>query len=75
MPDLRRLFTLSPDNEPFWVRLYVHRIEDMWAAMPVGGDVPPSESGTLKRIAIIRMMPDEAEWKAEMYLGYSDSRD
>lgn len=42
-----RLLTLSPDNEPLWVRLYVHRIDDVWAAMLVADDVPPPEPGTL----------------------------
>lgn len=31
----RRLLTLSPDNEPMWVRLYIHEIEGVWAAMLV----------------------------------------
>ncbi len=59
-----RILTLGPDNEPLWVRVYVHRIEDMWAAMLVGDDVPPAEPGTLQGMAFFGTTPEEAEWQA-----------
>jgi hypothetical protein len=37
----RRILTLGPDNEPLWVRLHVHQIEDLWAAMIVADGVLP----------------------------------
>ncbi len=36
----RRLLTLSPDNEPLWVRLYVQQIGDRWAAMLLADEEP-----------------------------------
>ncbi len=68
----RRLLTLSPDNEPLWVRLYVHKIEDMWAAMLVGDDVPPPELGTLMWLGIFGETAEEAEHEAKAYLGYAE---
>jgi hypothetical protein len=41
-----RRFTLGPDNEPLWVRLYVHPYEAHWAAIIVGDGVPPPDHGT-----------------------------
>ena len=43
----RRLLALSADNEPLWVRVSVHEIEGVWAAMIAGtpgagrGRAPP----------------------------------
>jgi hypothetical protein len=68
----RRLLTLSPDNEPLWVRLYVHRIEEMWAAMLVGDDVPPPEPGTLMGLGFFGETSEEAEHAAKAYLGCSE---
>jgi hypothetical protein len=48
----RCLLTLGPDNEPLWVRLYVHQVGDSWAAMIVGDDELPSEPGQLKGLAL-----------------------
>jgi hypothetical protein len=31
----KRYLTLGPENEPLWVRLYVHQIDETWAAMIV----------------------------------------
>ncbi|MFI5338671.1 MAG: hypothetical protein ACHQ7N_02395 [Candidatus Methylomirabilales bacterium] len=39
------LLTLRPDNAPRWVRLYVHEIEAVWAAMIVGGGGPTIGTG------------------------------
>ena len=36
----RRLRTVSPDNEPLLLRLYVQPHAVRWAAMLVGDDVP-----------------------------------
>jgi len=70
----RRFLTLSPDNEPLWVRLYVHKIEDAWAAMLVGDDVPPLEPGTLTGLAFFGATAEEAEDAAKMYLGCSEPK-
>jgi hypothetical protein len=43
----RRLLTLGPEDEPLWVRVYVHQIGESWAAMIVGDAVLPPEPGTL----------------------------
>ncbi len=29
----KRYFTLGPYHEPLWVRLYVHEIDGVWAAL------------------------------------------
>ena len=67
-----RLLTLSPDNEPLWVRLYVQKIEDMWVAMLVGDDVLPPEPGTLKGLGFFGATPEAAEDAAKTYLGCSE---
>lgn len=67
-----RLLTLSPDTERLWVRLYIHKIEDMWAAMLIGDDVLPPEPGTLKGLGFFGATPEEAERQALAYLGYSE---
>ncbi len=69
---MRRLLTLSPDNEPLWVRLYVHKIEDGWAAMLVGDDAPPPEPGTLMGLGFFGETREEAEHAAKTYLGCSE---
>mgnify|MGYP001607524412 CR=1 FL=1 len=68
----RRLLTLNPDNEPLWVRLYVQKIDDVWAAMLVGDDVLPPEPGTLKGLGFFGATPEEAEDAAKAYLGCSE---
>mgnify|MGYP005812511703 CR=1 FL=1 len=67
-----RLLTVSPDNEPLWVRLYVHQVGDMWAAMIVGDEVLPPDPGSLKGTAFFGETPEEAEQKAKAYLGMSE---
>lgn len=69
-----RLFTLGPDNEPLCVRLYVHKIEDRWAAMLVGDDVPAPEPGTLTGLGFYGETAKEAEHKALDYLGMQAER-
>ncbi len=54
-----RLLTLSPDNEPMWVRLYVHPVGDRWAAMLVADGVLPPEPGALEGIVC------GARWEGE----------
>ncbi len=56
----RRLLTLGPDNEPLWVRLYVHRIEDRWAAEQVGDDAPP---------LVVRMLVVEGPFRCNQLRG------
>lgn len=41
IPRCRRPLTLTPDNEPMWVRLYVREVGDAWAAMIVADEAPP----------------------------------
>ena len=40
-----RLFFLGTDHGPLLVQLYLHSIEDRWAAMMVGDDAPPIHTG------------------------------
>jgi hypothetical protein len=65
----RRLLTLGPDHEPLRVRLYVHPIEDRWAAMIVGDDVPPPDPSTLTGLTFFGASRDEVEWGAKATLG------
>ena len=71
MPPHRRL-TLSPDNEPLWVQLYVHQIGDRWAAMLVADDAPPPQPGSLTGLALFGATSEEAEQAAKAYLGFSE---
>ncbi len=68
----RRLPTLGPDNESNRVRLYLHQIEDTWAAMLVADDEFPPEPGMLKGLGFFGATPEEAEHTAKMYLGCSE---
>ncbi len=43
----RRILTFDPDNEPFWVRLYVQEIDEVWAAMIAADGVLPPEPDDL----------------------------
>ncbi len=63
-----RLFTVGPENEPLWLRLYVQQIEDRWAAMLVADGEPAPAPGTLKGIALFGATPEEAEREAKAYL-------
>ncbi len=68
----RRLLTLGPDNEPLWLRLYVHRIDEVWAAMVVADDERPPDPGSLEGLAFFGATPEEAERGAKAYLGASE---
>ncbi len=68
----RRGLTLSPDNEPLWVCLYVHQIGDRWAAMILSDDAPQPEPGTLAGLAFFGATPEEAEQAAKAYLGCAE---
>ena len=68
----RPLFTLGPENEPLWVRLYVHQIGEAWAAMNVADDERPPEPGRLKGITLFGATPEEGEGEGKAYLGYSE---
>ena len=68
----RRLLTLSCDDEPIWVRLYIRPIGDRWAAMIVGDDVPPPGQDELKGCTIFAATAEEAERLAKAYLGMAE---
>ena len=68
----RRLLTLSPDNEPLWVWLYVHQIGEHGAAMLLADDAPPPEPWTLTGQAFFGAPPEEAEHAAKAYLGCAE---
>jgi hypothetical protein len=65
----RRILALGPDNEPMWVRLYVHPVGDHWAAMIVADDATPPLPGELKGISCFGGTPAEAKELALRYLG------
>jgi hypothetical protein len=58
---MRRLLTLGPDNEPLWLRLYVHPYADRWTARLVGEDVPPPDPGTVTGLTNFGAIRDEIE--------------
>jgi hypothetical protein len=68
----RRLLTLGPENEPLWVRLFVQRIGEVWAAMIPGNDVPSPGPGELKGLAFFAATREEAEREALVYVGLSE---
>ena len=68
----RRILTLSPDNEPMWVCLYVHPVGDHWAAMIVADDVPPPLPGELKGTSFFGDTPAEAKELALRYVGMAE---
>jgi hypothetical protein len=72
MREASRLFTLGPDNEPLWVRLYIHLYGNYWAAMIVGDDVPPPDPGVPTGLAFFRATPEDAERETKSYLGLSE---
>jgi hypothetical protein len=67
-----RLLTVSPDNEPLWVRLYVQPYADQWAAMLVGDEVPPPEPETVTGLGFFGATPEEAKRAAKAYLGLAE---
>jgi len=68
----RRLLTLGPDHEPLWIRLYVRKVDEVWAAMFLADNELPPEPGTLKGIALFGATPEEAKREALVYLGSFD---
>ena len=68
----RRLLTLSPDNEPLWVHLYVHQIGEKRAAMLLADGAPPPEPGSLTGQAFFGETPEEAERAAKAYMGCAE---
>ena len=72
MQRARRLLTVSPDHEPLWVRLYIHQVEDRWAAMLLADEEPPPVQGTVKGLAFFGATAEEAEHAAKVYLGCSE---
>jgi hypothetical protein len=67
-----RLLTLSPDNEPMWVRLYVQPIGDRWAAMIVGDTIGPPSPNEVEGMAFFADTADQAECLAKTYLGMAE---
>jgi hypothetical protein len=51
------------------VRVYVHEIEDRWAAMSVADDAPPPEPRSLKGLGFFADTAEEAERLIVAYLG------
>ncbi len=58
------LLAFSPDNEPMWVRLYVHLVGDRWAAMLVADGVVPPAPGEVKGLSFFADTVEEAERQA-----------
>ena len=69
---VRRLLTLSPDSEPLWVRLYIQRFGEVWAAMIVGDDELPPAPGQVKGLAFFGATAEAVESDAKEYLGPSE---
>jgi hypothetical protein len=69
---MHRLRTLGPDNEPLWVRLYVHPVGDQWHSVIVADGVPPQRPDAVKGIEFCADAPEKAERLAKAYLGLSD---
>ena len=61
----RRLLTVSPDNEPLWVRLYVEPYADRWAAMLVGERGAHPDPGTRTGLTRCGATPDEVDGGAQ----------
>ena len=49
----RRYLILGPDNNPVWVRLYVHKIDEKWAALIAVDDMLPPERGGAQRTGLL----------------------
>ena len=64
-----RLLSIGPDNEPLWVRLYVHPVGDVWAAMFVADAVESPKPGELKGTGFFGDTPAEAKELLLHYLG------
>ncbi len=62
-----RIFILGPANEPLWVRLYVHEIEGVCAAMIVANGDHPPESGQLTGLAFFGATSEEAADQAAQF--------
>lgn len=64
----QRLLTLGPDNEPLWLRLYIHQIDEAWAAMIVADSVTPHAPRELRALGFFTETAGEAEQVANAYL-------
>ncbi len=67
-----RLVTLSPDNKPLHMRVYVRQIDDSWAAMVVGNDLLAPRPGERKGAGFLAATPKEAEREALEYYSQSE---
>ena len=64
-----RLLTLGPADEPLWVRLYVHQVEERWAAK-IGRDARlPAGADEVKGTGFFEATAEEAERLGKAYLG------
>ena len=68
----RQMLMLGPDNKPLWVRLYLQKVDGVWAAMIVRADELPPEPGGLKGLAFFGETSEEAERKALAYFGHAE---
>lgn len=66
--DSRRLFTVGPDDEPLWMRLYIRQFEERWIAMLGTDEAPPPGPGALIGLAFFGDTAEEAETLAKEYL-------
>jgi hypothetical protein len=66
------VFAVGPNNEPQRVRLYVHPVEDHWAAMIARKDAPAPAPGTLTESTFVGATLEEAEREPKDYLGVSE---
>lgn len=71
---VHRLLTLSPSDEPLWVKVYVRQIGEKWAAMIVADNETPPLPEQLKGLALFGDTPEEAEQQALDYLGMGAAR-
>ncbi len=69
---VRRFLTISPDNEPMWVQLYVYPVGDQWHSVIVADGVTAPGPDAVKGIGFYADAPEKAERLAKAYLGWSD---
>jgi hypothetical protein len=69
---MRRIFTIGPDDAPLWVRLYVQPIGDQWSAMIVADGAAPPGPGELKGLTFFEATVEGAEAQAKAYLALSE---
>jgi hypothetical protein len=68
----RRILTVSPNNEPLWVRLHVQPIGERWVAMVLGDTSPPPGPDEVRGQAFFGDTAEGAEELAKAFLGMSE---